>query len=72
MWFRRADADQLRDKARRFRSMAIDDDDTPVSGKLLHIAAALEARAAAIDDGQDMADPPSFAGVNATPSTGAP
>lgn len=52
--------------------MAIDDDDTPVSGRLLHMAAALEARAAAIDDGQDMADPPSFTGMNAIAATGAP
>jgi hypothetical protein len=49
MWFRRADADTLRDKARRFRNMAILDDDTPVSARLLDIACELEAQADAIE-----------------------
>lgn len=49
MWFRRADADNLREKARRFRNMAIVDDDTPVSAKLLRIAEALEAKAGEIE-----------------------
>jgi hypothetical protein len=51
MWFRRADADELRGKARRFRHMAIDDDDTPVSARLLRIAADLDARAEEIELG---------------------
>src|SRR6185312_1855684 len=38
MWFRRADAEQLRQKARRFRSMVLDEDDTPISERLLLIA----------------------------------
>lgn len=44
MWFRRADAEQLRQKARRFRSMAVDDYDTPTSQRVLKIADDLEAR----------------------------
>jgi hypothetical protein len=51
MWFRRADADHLREKAARFRSMAIEADDTPVSARLLQIADDLEASAAAIESG---------------------
>ena len=45
MWFRRADADYLREKARRFRAMAISDDDTPVSERLLQVANDLDAKA---------------------------
>jgi hypothetical protein len=52
MWFRRADAEQLREKARRFRSMVIDDD-TTVSHTLLRIADDLEARAAEIERGAE-------------------
>jgi|RhiMethySRZTD1v2_1073278.scaffolds.fasta_scaffold4107518_1 hypothetical protein len=48
MWFRRA-ADDLREKARRLRDMAIVDDDTPVSARLLHIAKELEAKADEIE-----------------------
>jgi len=44
MWFRRADAEQLRQKARRFCSMAVDDYDTPTSQRVLKIADDLEAR----------------------------
>jgi hypothetical protein len=49
MWFRRADADHLREKARRFRCLAIDDDDTPISESLLQIANDLEAEADEIE-----------------------
>ena len=51
MWFRRADAEQLRQKARRFRSMVLDEDDTPISERLLLIADDLEARADVIESG---------------------
>jgi hypothetical protein len=51
MWFRRADAECLREKARRLRQEAINDDDTPVSARLLRIAHELEAQAAAIEGG---------------------
>jgi hypothetical protein len=49
MWFRRADADYLREKARRFRDMAIVDDDTSVSERLLQVAKELEAMADEIE-----------------------
>jgi hypothetical protein len=39
-------------KAKRFRHMAIDNDDTPVSARLLNIANELDARAEEIDVGQ--------------------
>jgi hypothetical protein len=51
IWFRRADADHLLQKARWFRSIAIDDDDTPISDRLLEMAADLEAHAAEIEAG---------------------
>jgi hypothetical protein len=53
MWFRRADADYLREKARRFRCMAIDNDDTPVSERLLQVADELEIEADAIEGRPD-------------------
>jgi hypothetical protein len=51
MWFRRADAQNLRDKAHRFRCMAIEDDDTPISARLRQIADHLDTRATEIEDG---------------------
>lgn len=51
MWFRRADADRLLKKARWFRCMMIERDDTPVSERLLQIACELEVLAAEIENG---------------------
>jgi hypothetical protein len=52
MWFRRTDAEYLREKAHRFRCMAIDDDDTVVSERLLHIADELGGDADEIEAGR--------------------
>lgn len=49
MWFRRADAELLREKARRYRGMAIEGDDTHISARLLKLAEDLEARADEIE-----------------------
>jgi hypothetical protein len=58
MWFRRADAEYLREKARRFRCMAINDDDTPVSERLLQVAGELEAEADEIEGRPVTNEPP--------------
>jgi hypothetical protein len=57
MWFRRADAELLRDKAPRYRSMAIEGDDTYISERLLKLAADLEARADEIEQQPDSGGP---------------
>jgi hypothetical protein len=49
MWFRRANAAYLREKARRYRSMAVEPWGTLVSARLLKRAAELEARADKIE-----------------------
>ena len=48
MWFRRADADYLRSKARRFRRMATEND-MPICASLLQIANELDGKADQIE-----------------------